>query len=135
MPRLALALATLMIAGTAYAAPPDDPQVARGSYLVNRLGMCTDCHTPRDQTGQLRRDAMLQGAPIDLEPLHPIPGFAKYAPSIAGGPANYTEAQLVTFLETGKRPGGSFAAPPMPPYRMDPADASAVAAYLRSLPR
>lgn len=135
MPRLALVLAAVVLAGTAQAASPADRQVARGDYIVNRVGMCTDCHTPRGPQGQLDRSAMLKGAPIDLAPLHPIPGFAKYAPAIAGGPANYTEAELVTFLETGKRPDGTFAAPPMPPYRMDAEDARAVAAYLKTLPR
>jgi mono/diheme cytochrome c family protein len=134
MTRLTLALTVLLLAPAAWAAPPDH-LVARGDYIVNRLGMCSDCHTPRTAQGQLDTANALKGAPIDLTPNHPIPGFAKMAPPIAGGLPHYTDAELVTFLETGKRPDGSFAAPPMPPYRMDRQDARAVVAYLKSLPR
>src|SRR5690348_12747535 len=95
--------------------------------------MCSDCHSPRDAKGQFIRSAWLRGAPIDLTPNHPIPGWAGYAPQLAGIPGHYTEAALVTFLETGVRPDGSNANPPMPPYRFSRSDAEAVAAYLKSL--
>jgi mono/diheme cytochrome c family protein len=107
----------------------------RGRYLVERVGMCSDCHSPRDPTGQFIRGAWLGGAPIGVAPKHPIPGWAEFAPALAGLPGHYTEAQLVTFLETGVRPDGSNAAPPMPPYRFSRSDAEAVVAYLKSLPR
>ena len=42
-------------------------------------------------------------------------------------------ALLAHFLETGVRPNGSSPRPPMPAYRMQPGDARAVAAYIRSL--
>jgi mono/diheme cytochrome c family protein len=73
------------------------------------------------------------GAPIDFAPLHPLPVWADRSPSLAGLPSGYSEAQLATFLETGRKPNGGFARPPMPAFRMSPADAHAVAAYLRSL--
>jgi hypothetical protein len=54
------------------------------------------------------------------------------APPIAGLPS-MTEAQGVVFLTTGKRPDGSSPRPPMPEFRLNTADASAVVAYLKSL--
>jgi hypothetical protein len=44
-----------------------------------------------------------------------------------------TEAQAITFLQTGKRPDGTQPRPPMPEFRLDEADATAVVAYLKSL--
>jgi mono/diheme cytochrome c family protein len=106
--------------------------VARGKYIVERTSMCNDCHTPRDDKGVFIPGKTLQGAPIGFQSLHPMP-WADTAPSIAGLPANFTPAQMVTFLQTGKRPDGSMARPPMPPYRFSHADALSVTAYLRTL--
>ena len=106
--------------------------VARGKYLVEGTSLCNDCHTPRDDKGQLIMSKALHGAPIGFQPLHPMP-FAPAAPPIAGLPANYTPEQMVTFLQTGKRPDGSMPSPPMPPYRFSRADALSLTAYLRSM--
>jgi len=106
--------------------------LARGKYLVENTSLSNDCHTPRDDKGQLIMSRALQGAPIGSQPIHPMP-WAATAPPIAGLPGNYTPAQMVTFLQTGKRPDGSMPMPPMPPYRFSRADAEAVTAYLRAL--
>lgn len=106
--------------------------VERGDYIVNRVGMCSDCHTPRDDHGTLLRSQWLRGAQLDLRPLHPMP-FASYAPPIAGLPKGFTPEQAAHFLETGILPNGSTARPPMPPYRLSPEDAQAVVEYLRTL--
>ena len=106
--------------------------ITHGKYIVERTSMCNDCHTPRDEKGQLITAQTLQGAPIGSAPIHPMP-WADTAPPIAGLPAHYTPEQMVTFLQTGKRPDGSMPRPPMPPYRFSREDAMAVTAYLRSL--
>jgi cytochrome c553 len=124
---LLTALLCLAIPATAGA-----QSIARGKYIVERTSMCADCHTPRDEKGQLILSKSLQGAPLGVQPIHPMP-WADTAPSIAGLPAHYTSAQLVTFLETGKRPDGSTPHPPMPPYRFSHSDAVAVTAYLGTL--
>jgi mono/diheme cytochrome c family protein len=129
--RFVLAALLLVPALAAHAA--DDSKLARGRYLVERVGMCIDCHSPRNEKGELIRSEWLRGAPIAVKPIHEMPAWGEVAPPLAGLPAGYTEAQLAHFLETGKRPDGSFARPPMPPYRFDRADAEAAAAYLRSL--
>jgi len=106
--------------------------VARGDYLVNGVVLCGDCHTPRLENMAPDETRRLQGS--ELPPSGPPEVFATIAPPIAGGPANYTEEQFVAFLQTGVRPDGSQPRPPMPPYRLNEADARAVNAYIRSLP-
>ena len=128
-----LGLTLVLIACVVVTAAPaaDRDVLQRGEDLVERVGMCSDCHSPRDPTGQFIRAEWLRGAPVDIVPKHPIPGWAQVAPPLAGLPPNYTEAQLVTFLETGQRPGGTPAGPPMPPYRFSRTDAQAVVEYLK----
>jgi cytochrome c553 len=106
--------------------------ITHGQYIVERTSMCGDCHTPRDDKGQLIAAQALQGATLGSKPIHPMP-WAEIAPPIAGLPAHYTSEQMVTFLETGKRPDGSTPLPPMPPYRFSHEDAQSVTSYIRSL--
>ncbi len=100
----------------AVAAPND---IARGEYLVTRVGLCSDCH-----------GAKLQGAFLGF--MRPGMPVAYRAPKIAGLP-QLTTAQAIRFLETGKLPNGKYARPPMPAFRLTPQDAAAVGAYLKSL--
>lgn len=116
----------LAVTGVAHA------QEARGKYIVERVGMCGDCHTPRDAKGEPIAAQALHGAPLGLRPLHPMQ-FAEYAPRIAGLPVNWTPQETAIFLQTGKRADGSSPLPPMPPYRLTKEDAWAVVDYLRSL--
>lgn len=104
--------------------------VERGDYLVNGVVLCGDCHTPRLDDMELDQTRRLHGADIGGPPT-----MATYAPPLAGVPANYTAEQFVAFLQTGVRPDGSHPRPPMPPYRLNEADARAVAAYIATLPR
>lgn len=136
----ALAAIALVCAGVAlFAAPvraaesaPGSASSARGRYLVENIGMCSDCHSARDAKGQIVKATALQGAPIGFKPMMEMP-WADVAPPIAGLPAGWTKAQMATFLQTGKRPDGSEPRPPMPPYRLSKADAAAAAEYLASL--
>jgi mono/diheme cytochrome c family protein len=107
-------------------------RAARGKYLVDRVGMCADCHSPRNERGEFLKDRWLWGSPLDFKPEHPIPGWAPVAPPIAGLPG-WTEEQAVRFLTTGKDRDGRAAGPPMPQYRLSKGDAEAVVAHLMSL--
>lgn len=104
--------------------------VARGKYLVTQVGMCVDCHSPRDQKGQLIEEKALQGAPIMFNPAVEMP-WAGTAPPIAGL-EGWTDAQAVRFFTTGVDKDGKPPRPPMPPYRFSKSDAADVVAYLRS---
>ena len=105
--------------------------VARGKYLVTQVGMCVDCHSPRDQKGQLIEEKALQGAPIMFNPAVEMP-WAGTAPPIAGMDG-WSDAQAIKFFTTGVDKDGKQPRPPMPPYRFSKSDATAVLAYLRSL--
>jgi len=105
----------------------------RGKYLVERIAMCTDCHTPRSQTGELDRTRWLQGSVLDFRPMRTLPNWADKAPGIAGLP-KLGDAAVIKLLETGQMPNGQPARPPMPQYRFLHDDAVAVADYLKSLP-
>ncbi|MEZ0216761.1 MAG: cytochrome c [Rariglobus sp.] len=107
-------------------------KLARGQYLVQNVGMCADCHTPRGPGGVFDQSRWLQGSVLGFAPTVPMPAWAEAAPPIAGLP-NYTDEQALAFLTTGKTISGQPLRPPMPPYRFSPEDAEAVLAYLRSL--
>ena len=126
-------LLSLLACGTASAASPEPDALTRGEYLVERVGMCADCHSPRDETGRFIPSQWLGGSPIGFAPKHKMPNWAEAAPPLAGLPEGYTQTQLAAFLETGRRQDGSEPRPPMPPYRFSRTDAEAVAAYLASL--
>lgn len=113
---LLLAAAVALAAEPAPKSRASPAQVARGKYLVEQVGMCADCHSPRDQKGEFIREKWLQGSELDFKATVPMPKWAAVSPPIAG------------------LPGWSEANPPMPQYRMTRDDATAVVAYLRSLP-
>ncbi len=120
----------LLVAQFSIAQTNNSAQVARGKYLVQRVAMCGDCHTPRDDKGMPLPGKDLAGAPLAFKPLAPMP-WAATAPGIAGLPG-WKDAQIVTFLTTGKL-DGTAPNPPMPEYRLSAVDARAMVAYLRSL--
>jgi hypothetical protein len=109
-------------------------EVERGRYLVEEVAKCAECHTPRDAHGELRADAWLRGAPIWIKPVAPISNWADHAPPLAGFPS-FTEEQGERILEKGTGPEGEELRPPMHIYHMNHADAEAIIAYLKSLPR
>lgn len=120
----------LFLAQVSFAQSNSSAQVARGKYLVQRVAMCGDCHTPRDDKGAPLPGKELAGAPLGFKPVAPMP-WATTAPEIAGL-HGWKDAQIVTFLTTGKLDGRE-PTPPMPEYRLSAADARAVVAYLRTL--
>jgi len=113
----------------------DPAKVERGRYIAHRVGMCIDCHSPRDEQGRFIEDRHLTGSPLAFAPAFPVPvPWAKAAPRIAGMPADFTQEDTVHFLMTGERPNGRPPPlDPMPPYRLNRGDAEAVVAYLQSL--
>ena len=109
-------------------------EIERGKYLVENVAMCVECHTPRNERGELRQDAWLSGAPVWIRPVAPIPNWADHAPALAGWPS-FTEEQGERILEKGTGPEGEELRPPMHIYHMKHEDAKAIIAYLKSLPR
>ena len=107
-------------------------QIQRGQYLVERVGMCADCHTPKTDSGDYDRAQWLMGDVVDLKPGSSKP-FALVAPMIAGLPNFTNDIQALKFFQTGTNELGKLALAPMPRFRLNDEDATAVVAYLRSL--
>ena len=102
--------------------------VERGKYIVESVAMCERCHSPRNDAGLSDTTKRLVGAPI----LQPVPGWATYAPRLAGTPPG-TDDEFLHLLTTGISRTGRPPRQPMPGFRMTPQDAAAVLAYLKSL--
>jgi mono/diheme cytochrome c family protein len=110
--------------------------VERGKYLVEEVGKCQDCHTPRQADGQLDKSQWLKGTVLDFQPIKPVPGWHKASPDLTPSGRlweRWGEKGLVGFLTTGKGPSGHAADPPMPTYTLKTEDAEAMVAYLKSL--
>jgi mono/diheme cytochrome c family protein len=111
-------------------------KVERGRYLVNQVGKCGDCHTPR-VAGAPDKTKWLKGSVLGVKPLGPVPGWASAAPDLTGtGPlwSAWGEKGLVQFFISGHGPQGQVAGPPMPTYTLTEQDAESIVAYLKSLP-
>lgn len=115
------------------AAPAQQSQVERGKYLVEEVAMCGECHTPRDENGDPDNSRDLQGAPIWIMPVLRDTKWAMRAPGLAGFPG-WTDAQGEEVLEHGMGANGLAIQRPMHIYHMNHADATAIIAYLKSLP-
>ena len=106
--------------------------IERGSYLVNTIGACGNCHA-RDTAFNQTPD-LAGGALEDREVGHVV--MPNITPDPETGIGKWSDAEIIVALRDGKRPDGSIIGPPMPipMYRQlsDP-DAAAIGAYLRSL--
>jgi mono/diheme cytochrome c family protein len=130
---LVLAGAASVSAGQAPAAPSAGKgSVERGRYLVERVVMCGECHSARDQAGNIVTGTRFQGGPMPMRP----PWAADWPnafPRIAGLPG-YTDEQATRLLTQGaiKRDGSQLRMP-MPRFRMNAQDAADVIAFLRTV--
>ena len=108
----------------------ENPQIERGRYLVEALGHCGECHTPRGFLGQLDKSRWLQGAPN--------PSGAGQIPGIDPGQLDWIEDDIAYYLETGFTPefdsaGGKMADVIENTAKLSPEDRSAIAAYLKAV--
>ncbi len=127
-----LLIATPIYAEPNLPRPSPEKQIMRGKYLVERVSLCQDCHSPRTEKGEFDQSQWLGGTALFFKALMPVPGWKEAAPPIAGLEGWSTE-EAIKFLQTGVGRDGRPAAPPMPQYRLNRNDAAAVAAYLKSL--
>lgn len=101
----------------------------RGAYLVNALGHCGECHTPRNFLGGPKKSRAFAGSKLAKAP-NLTPTRLK----------NKSDAELKEFLLTAMTPDGDVAAEAMAEVvrnttsQLTPQDLDAVLAYLRSLP-
>ncbi|NVO22896.1 c-type cytochrome [Donghicola mangrovi] len=106
-------------------------QIQRGRYLVEALGHCGECHTPRDEFGGLIRSEWLHGAPN--------PAGKGEIPGITRTLLGWKKADIAYYLATGFTPdydsaGGHMALVIENTAQLPPEDREAIAAYLMALP-
>ena len=108
------------------------PQWNRGNYLVNSLGHCAECHSPRNFLGGIVASQRFAGGPD--------PDGKGWVPNITQkGINDWTEKDIAYFLETGQTPdgdsaGGSMARVIRNLSQLSEADRAAIADYVKSLP-
>jgi len=104
----------------------------RGAYLVNSLGHCAECHSPRNLLGGIIAGQRFAGGPN--------PDGEGWVPNITGkGLGEWSKKDIVYFLETGLTPDGDSAGGAMARVikntsQLKPEDREAIAEYLKSLP-
>lgn len=107
----------------------------RGAYLVQGLGHCSACHTPRDALGGSVAGRQLAGA------MMPMQGW--YASALNGHPATglgeVSAADLAILLHTGVSPRGAVYGPMAEVVagslqHLSGEDVGGMVAYLKSLP-
>jgi mono/diheme cytochrome c family protein len=95
--------------------------------------MCVECHTPRNDKGEILAGKYLRGGPVPVDrPPYPNMKWAIVAPGIVGL-AGYTDEQGVRLLTEGITADGRVPNPPMPRFRLTREDAAAIVNYLKSL--
>ncbi|MDQ0671653.1 cytochrome c [Pseudomonas sp. W2I6] len=117
-----------------------DPVISRGAYLVEGLGHCGACHTPRALTMQEKSLSASDGSAF-LSGSAPLEGWI--AKSLRGdhkdGLGSWSEDQLVQFLKTGRSDrsavfGGMSDVVVHSMQYMSEEDLTAIARYLKTLP-
>lgn len=117
--------------------------VARGRYLVNLLG-CGSCHSNGALIGAPVPGQLLAGSDTGIAWSNPLaernPGVvypANLTPDVDTGIGGWSVEELVRMIRTGvdRHSGQTLPVMPWPAYaNIEPADATAIAAYLLSLP-
>jgi mono/diheme cytochrome c family protein len=112
--------------------PARSPQWNRGAYLVNALGHCAECHSPRNFLGGIVATQRFAGGP-DPEGKGWVPNITQK------GLSDWTEKDITYFLESGQTPdgdsaGGSMASVIRNISQLSDADRAAIANYVKSLP-
>jgi len=108
------------------------PSWNRGAYLVNSLGHCAECHSPRNFLGGIIAAQRFAGGPN--------PEGEGWVPNITQkGPSEWSDKDIAYFLETGQTPDGDTAGGAMVRVikntsQLAPEDRAAIAEYIKSLP-
>ena len=108
------------------------PQWNRGAYLVNALGHCAECHSPRNFLGGIVAAQRFAGGPD--------PDGKGWVPNITQkGLSDWSEKDIAYLLESGQTNdgdsvGGSMVAVVKNTSQLNEADRAAIATYIKSLP-
>lgn len=109
----------------------ETPELERGRYLVEALGHCAECHTPRNILGGLQTSRWLAGAPN--------PTGKGRVPNITPAKLKWSDADILYYFTTGFTPdfdtvGGLMVEVVENLAQMPRDDLVAIIAYLRAIP-
>jgi mono/diheme cytochrome c family protein len=107
----------------------------RGTYLMNSIVACGNCHTPQTPQGPVQGKELAGGTKFD-EPFG-VAYASNITPDAETGIGKWSDRELITAIREGKRPDGTIIGPPMPIalYRaLSDEDAHAIVAYMRAVP-
>ena len=113
-------------------APDRSAQANRGAYLVEALGHCGECHTPRNLLGGPKRGRYLAGGKL--------PGDGTASNLTPTRLKKWSDGELKDFFQTGLGPDGDIVAEAMGEVvrnttsKLGGADLDALIAYLRTVP-
>ncbi len=107
------------------------PEEERGRYLVEGLGHCSECHTPRNSIGGREVSRWLAGGPN--------PEGRGTIPNITPARLDWSAEEIVEYLTSGFTPdydsaGGSMADVVLNMSMLPDSDRQAIAAYLKKVP-
>ncbi len=132
---LTASLPLLFIAASTSCAQEPDDLLARGTYLVEGIHACGNCHTPKSADAVPIADMRFAGAFVIEEP-----GVKAYAPNITmddeTGIGTWSDEEIIRGIRDGLRPDGTLVGPPMPSpfYRnISDNDMRAIVAYMRNV--
>jgi mono/diheme cytochrome c family protein len=120
--------------GPVVEAAPSDALFERGRYIVESMGHCAECHTPRDRFGGLDEARWLAGAD-SLDGDGTVPNITPHV----DGLASWSEEDIAYYLESGFLPdfdmvGGAMVEVQENLAHLPDSDRSAIAAYLKRIP-
>ena len=107
----------------------------RGRYLVEVLGHCAECHTPRNMAGGLKRGQPLAGTRYG--PGGTVPNIT---PDKETGIGKWSEGDLIFFFQSGLKPDGDDVQGEMRDViedglrHLSKEDLKAISTYLKSVP-
>jgi len=112
----------------------EEQMLSLGRYLVEAVGHCAECHTPRNRFGGLRRELWLAGGPSP-EGEGRVPNITPHA----DGLQSWSERDIIRYLTSGFTPeydtvGGSMTEVQENLARLPASDRTAIAAYLKAVP-
>jgi mono/diheme cytochrome c family protein len=128
---MAVLVAAVMIAEVSAQTP-----VERGRYLVEVLGACGNCHTPKAPDGGDIRIQQMAGG-LRIEEFFGVAIAPNITPDRETGIGSWSDAEIIRAIREGKGKDGRTLGPPMAfdQYRrLSDGDVKAMVAYLRALP-
>ena len=130
----AFSIATVAFIGAAVGSASADMPVERGSYLVNTILTCGNCHSPKGPPQAIAGKDFSGGLRFDEPPFDVT--ASNITPDKENGIGAWSDAGIKKLLRTGVRPNGTPIAAVMPTgfYEIiTDGDMDAIVAYLRTL--